>query len=740
MASTNKRDAQSPLLGDDSQMKRRNILQDPPALVNLDEISGESSQSDSEFDTTVKPPSDILKPSATLTEKVDSLIGRMDSFLECFSISQKKAAKKERKDNRKFKHLVSAHNDIASRVAESSSAIDARLVELEDRLARSENLNKDLSDKLTTLEANHDRHCSMQHAVNADTSKKLTALDLNQGYTDRNVLDLASEVKERKIIISRVFESRDEDVSTTALECINKVINAAISTLDPNEGLSGLRILMPSAIDNVFRIGKPRQGRFTRNISVTFLHKDDKTMVSRACFLTKNSEDIRFFITDDLTTDGRALKAQLKRIASSAKANGQESKISGNKVLVNSRPYASNELSLIPPTSSENLKQEKQIKGGIVYRGDRTIFSNFFPSPFKLGGEDYLHVEQYYQHVKACHHGDDATAERILSLSNPWRIKVLGDNIESNSTWLPRRMKVLYDGVSAKFRQNWPLHDELLRSKGLKLYEATTDLYFACGIGYDSKKWETMDWKGDNVAGLVVMKVREELLLELSGIPSNENTLTQIATDQAIPEHMEVSVGTHDACPLESTLIHQDEFFSDDHKQGHPPLSQSYTDAVKSPKSFKADFPPLSQRDRGQGSRRARNSGGRGRPSSSSSYQYSSSSYPRGNGRGSRRQQFRSSPGNSRRSQDKMSDDDKNFLFGYKPHEKVNKDGYTTPSPRKTVRSSSSNTSDKEKSLFDGYDSLKLTEHQKEGLVELGLVPSSDFVKNIISNSKRPAV
>lgn len=307
------------------------------------------------------------------------------------------------------------------------------------------------------MESNYDRQFSIQNALNTENSKKLTSLDLNLGHTDKNVLDLVSEVKERKIIISRVQESQDEDVKTTALECINAVINTAIVDLDPDASLNGLRILMPTAIDNVFHIGKPRAGKNMRNIAVSFIQMEDKDMVICVRLAVKNSEEINFFISEELTSDGRALKAQLKKISASAKSKALVSKVTGNKVVIDSRSYASNELSLVPDTVSTEMKQEKQVKGGLAYKGDMSIYSNFFPAPFRLGGEDYAHVEQYFQYHKAIHHKDDPTAERILLLTNPWRIKVLGDNIKSNEEWNSKRMKILYEGVSAKFRHNWPL-------------------------------------------------------------------------------------------------------------------------------------------------------------------------------------------------------------------------------------------------------------------------------------------
>lgn len=144
-------------MGDDLQPKRRNILDDPPTLVSLDELS-DSSQSDAEFELPLKLIEEKGKftvPS-TVDEKVDTLIGRMDSFLECFTIMQRKNAKKEKKNDKKFKYLESAHNDLISKVVDSSATTDAQLTALEEKLALSEDANKNLTDKLASLEANHE--------------------------------------------------------------------------------------------------------------------------------------------------------------------------------------------------------------------------------------------------------------------------------------------------------------------------------------------------------------------------------------------------------------------------------------------------------------------------------------------------------------------------------------------------------------------------------------------------------
>lgn len=471
--------------------------------MTLEELSDADSQSDADLELPGNLPEGGEKPPVTRTtdERVDCLVSQMDKFFKCFKLAQKSASKQQRNNDRKFKHLESAHNELVTKIVSSTSSNDSRIKALKERLLESEGANKELAKKITSLEANQERQFSLQHTINVDTSKKINTLEMDYGYVNNEVVNLGSEVKERKVIISRVKESKDEDVYTVALECINKVINQAITDLHPDASLNGLKILMPEAIDNVFRLGKKRSNNSRGIISVTFSRMDYKTMVNRALATIKNKESLDFTISDDLTHTGRTVKAQLKRVSVVAKLKGKEAKLAGNKVMIDNRAYLPNELSLIPKTVNDDLKQERVTDDEIIYRGDRTIFSNFFPAPFRLDGIDFEHVEQFYQYSKACHHEDDPTAERILKLSNPWRIKVLGDSIEAKQSWIEKRMKVMYDGVSAKFRQNRPLEDELLRSRGLKLCEATTDLYWACGLSFESKKWDTKDWQGENVAG-----------------------------------------------------------------------------------------------------------------------------------------------------------------------------------------------------------------------------------------------
>lgn len=226
------------------------------------------------------------------------------------------------------------------------------------------------------------------------------------------------------------------------------------------------------------------------------------------------------------------------------------------------------------------MKQEKDIGDGIVYRGEGSIYSNFHPAPFVFEGVDYLHVEQYYQHAKALHHNEVETAERIMNMSNPNRIKALGDGLESDKSWMERRMLVLYDGVKAKFEQNWLLQEELLSTKGKQLYEATTDQYFGCGIGFESKRWQQKDWLGENVAGLVVRKV-------ILGIPPDDlpdNTLTELRAEQSLSMSCNMDTETtrsHEnqvSKPVNSLTSNSQQQMDSSRQRSPPPSSSSGND------------------------------------------------------------------------------------------------------------------------------------------------------------------
>lgn len=336
MSAPNKRPAQSPLSGEEESLKRRIIMDDIPTPISLDDLpDSDEGELDggSELSAFLKTDGDTkVDPDKSVAEKVDCLIGRMEQFMGCFAKLHTSITKDQHANQRKFKFLESAHNVLIEKVVKSAESTESRIESLESKLEESLSANTKLTDRIASLEEEQGRRTSLQRHINEENSKRISNLEIEQGYTNRNVLECRSEVKERKMIISGLSESSGENVKVTALNTINKVVEAAMALND--QQLDGLRKLKIREIDNVYRIGK-HGGKFRRrNISVTFFSVDDKEMVFKAKTALNEDESIKFFFNDDILNDGRILKTKLKHIAQVAKEQGREAKVSGNKVTI----------------------------------------------------------------------------------------------------------------------------------------------------------------------------------------------------------------------------------------------------------------------------------------------------------------------------------------------------------------------------------------------------------------------
>lgn len=353
MSTSKKREAQSPLAGDDEDLKRRIIEDKTPILVKLDEIPDDDEEpAGSELTILCKLEGEReSEAEKNVSDKVESLIGRMDRFMDCFATLHSQVSKNQRSNDRKFKGLETAHNTLATRVSQTTAYTLSRIDSLETQLQESISANSKLQRRVEKLEEEQKSNTLRQAHINDEQSRtainhsrKLNSLEIEQGYINKNVYDCSSEIKERKIIITGVKEQSGENVAATALSCINKVISTAIA-LKQNEP-HGLKKLHTHDIDNVFRLGKASRGNQKRNICLTFIRMQDKEMVFRAKGELKDDKEIKFFINDDVQTDGRRMKARMRQIVAAAVDQGVNAKLSGNKVIIGSRAYFSNELSL----------------------------------------------------------------------------------------------------------------------------------------------------------------------------------------------------------------------------------------------------------------------------------------------------------------------------------------------------------------------------------------------------------
>ena len=144
-------------------------------------------------------------------------------------------------------------------------------------------------------------------------------------------------------------------------------------------------------------------------------------------------------------------------------------------------------------------------------------FSQFHTSHFTLEARAYMCAEQYMHEQKARLFGDDAMAARILASSRPHEHKMMGGAVEGfdQDRWDAAKIAIVTQGNRAKFGQNPGLRRRLLETGAALLAEANPkDYIWGIGLAENDPDARHVDrWKGQNLLGQILVKVREELRL-----------------------------------------------------------------------------------------------------------------------------------------------------------------------------------------------------------------------------------
>lgn len=156
----------------------------------------------------------------------------------------------------------------------------------------------------------------------------------------------------------------------------------------------------------------------------------------------------------------------------------------------------------------------------VYFFRDQDFMSNFYPSKFDVDGVQYNCNEQYIMASKALIFKDSEAYKKIMRESRPYNIKQLGRQVKkfTDKEWLIHRDHILYSGLFAKFSQNDDLYKLLKNTKKRVLVEASPyDKIYGVGLGEDNPKiLDESNWLGQNLLGYTLMKVRDDLIDNLS--------------------------------------------------------------------------------------------------------------------------------------------------------------------------------------------------------------------------------
>lgn len=152
-------------------------------------------------------------------------------------------------------------------------------------------------------------------------------------------------------------------------------------------------------------------------------------------------------------------------------------------------------------------------------------FSQWRHSNFEIDGVRYNTAEQWMMAEKARTFGDTTIESMIMRSSSPAEQKDLGKKVRgfNKARWeaiedngKPYCWNVVYKGNKAKYTQNLGFKDELFKTVGTTLVEASsTDTIWGIGLGEeDPKALDRSQWRGTNWLGDVLTQLREDLIKE----------------------------------------------------------------------------------------------------------------------------------------------------------------------------------------------------------------------------------
>ncbi|MFT5298576.1 MAG: ribA/ribD-fused uncharacterized protein [Flavobacteriales bacterium] len=139
------------------------------------------------------------------------------------------------------------------------------------------------------------------------------------------------------------------------------------------------------------------------------------------------------------------------------------------------------------------------------------VLQNHFP----FDVQEYSSAEQFMMFQKSIIFLDLDSAKKIMSTTDVSKIKKIGRKVSgfNENIWKYYRSKIVYEGNKAKFEQNENLKEELLKTKGTTIVEASPyDKIWGIGLTADDLKSQSRKtWNGLNLLGEILTYLRIEL-------------------------------------------------------------------------------------------------------------------------------------------------------------------------------------------------------------------------------------
>ena len=248
-----------------------------------------------------------------------------------------------------------------------------------------------------------------------------------------------------------------------------------------------------------------------RPIVVGFKSFEDKKQVYKHLKNLKGVERWnKVYINDDLTECQLNQQRDLRSLVAYARSLGREAGIRSNQIWVEGRKYVYTELhKLAPELTLEKAKTITCLDGkGVAFQGPHSPLSNLYPCNVIYKGKAFLSSEGALQYRKAVTCKKFAEAHSIEFERRAFEAKRVGGSFRHTQEWEDIEEDEILEILIVKFTDNPYCKRALLNTGDKKLFEATGDRVWACGLPLARIHELTDPPPGNNRTGKALEKVR----------------------------------------------------------------------------------------------------------------------------------------------------------------------------------------------------------------------------------------
>ena len=210
-------------------------------------------------------------------------------------------------------------------------------------------------------------------------------------------------------------------------------------------------------------------------------------------------------------------RRDLRCLAAFARSQDIEAKVKGGKLVIDDKVIKFEDIDELPHGLTLEKAKIIATSDGWAFQSHHAFLSNMHPSKFEVDNKEYKTNEHYYQSKCAAFHNDPVLERKIIKARHGYEAKRLAKKIKTTKEWEAEKPNVMAEGVAYKFEQSPILKVKLCRLAG-KLYEATSDIYFGCGLTLaQNKQIKSGQIPGSNKLGEILEEYRDKELKQIMG-------------------------------------------------------------------------------------------------------------------------------------------------------------------------------------------------------------------------------